>query len=193
SRLCQPVMKKSVCSPAARSTSRKGVRALFREGRRNGSGPFSPISAPGRPESPDRPAAKRIVTHQLNKKGLLMNAHRLSLLVPSVLAAAVVAGCMQSDAVEAPAEPPAPAVTTTEVLVREMADWADFTGRLQAAETVTVRPRVAGYIDAVHFEEGGRVEAGDLLFRIDPRPYQAEVDRLAAKRERPHAQGVGSR
>src|SRR5690606_4787278 len=92
------------------------------------------------------------------------------------------------DAVEAPAEPPAPAVTTTEVLVREMADWADFTGRLEAAQTVAVRPRVAGYIDAVHFEEGGRVEAGDLLFRIDPRPYQAEVDRLAAERERARAE-----
>lgn len=126
------------------------------------------------------------------KKGLPMNAHRLprrlALLAPSILAAAVAAGCMSSDAEQAPAEPPAPAVTTAEVLVRELNDWADFTGRLEAAETVAVRPRVGGYVESVHFVEGGRVDAGDLLFSIDPRPFQAEVDRLTAERGRAKAE-----
>ncbi|MBN1240877.1 MAG: efflux RND transporter periplasmic adaptor subunit [Gammaproteobacteria bacterium] len=117
-----------------------------------------------------------------------MNAHRLALLAPSIVAAAVLAGCEAPDAAQAPAEPPAPAVTTAEVLVRDLADWADFTGRLEAAQMVAVRPRVAGYVESVHFEEGGRVEAGDLLFQIDPRPYQAEVDRLEAERERARAE-----
>src|SRR5690606_33562997 len=72
--------------------------------------------------------------------------------------------------------------------IREVRDWADFTGRLEAVETVEVRPRVGGYVESVHFEEGGRVAAGDLLYQIDPRPYRAEVERLRAERERAKAQ-----
>jgi multidrug efflux system membrane fusion protein len=63
-------------------------------------------------------------------------------------------------------------------------DWADFTGRLEAVESVEIRPRVGGYVESVHFAEGGRVAAGDLLYQIDPRPFKAEVDRLKAERER---------
>ena len=117
-----------------------------------------------------------------------MRSHPIALLAPSVLAAAVVAGCVSSEAEQAPAAPPPPAVTTAEVLVRELTDWADFTGRLEAASSVQVRPRVGGYVESVHFEEGGRVAAGDLLFRIDPRPFQAEVNRLAAERNRAKAE-----
>jgi multidrug efflux system membrane fusion protein len=59
-------------------------------------------------------------------------------------------------------------------------DWDEFTGRLQAPETVEIRPRVTGYIDKVVFTEGTHVKRGDLLFIIDPRPYKAETDRAAA-------------
>ena len=59
-------------------------------------------------------------------------------------------------------------------------DWDEFTGRLQAVETVEIRPRVSGYIDKVAFTEGSLVKRGDLLFVIDPRPYQADYDRAAA-------------
>ncbi|PXV56903.1 membrane fusion protein, multidrug efflux system [Dyella jiangningensis] len=76
--------------------------------------------------------------------------------------------------------PPAPAVTVAEVLVRPVDDADEFTGRLQAVDTIQLRPRVSGYVDSVHFKEGAIVRKGDLLFRIDPRPYQAEVDRLNA-------------
>lgn len=117
-----------------------------------------------------------------------MMTHRIAAFTPSVLAAAILAGCTSSEAEQAPGAPPPPAVTTAEVVVRELTDWADFTGRLEAAERVDVRPRVAGYVESVHFEEGGRVAAGDLLFQIDPRPYQAEVDRLEAERERAKAE-----
>ena len=61
-----------------------------------------------------------------------------------------------------------------------MKDWDEFTGRLQAVETVEIRPRVSGYIDKVAFIEGSLVKSGALLFVIDPRPYQAEYDRAAA-------------
>jgi multidrug efflux system membrane fusion protein len=100
-----------------------------------------------------------------------------------ITSALAVAGCSRGDAIDAPAMP-LPQVSTAQVAVEELNQWADFTGRLEAIETVTLRPRVGGFIDSVHFEEGGRVEQGELLFRIDPRPYRAEVERLRAERQR---------
>jgi RND family efflux transporter MFP subunit len=76
--------------------------------------------------------------------------------------------------------PPPPEVSVAQVLEKRVKDWDEFTGRLQAVETVEIRPRVSGYIDKVAFVEGTLVKRGDLLFIIDPRPYRAEVDRLAA-------------
>lgn len=73
-----------------------------------------------------------------------------------------------------------PPVTVSQVLVRPVDDSDEFTGRLQAVDTVQLRPRVGGYVDSVHFQEGAAVRKGQLLFSIDPRPYQAEVDRLSA-------------
>jgi RND family efflux transporter MFP subunit len=67
-----------------------------------------------------------------------------------------------------------------QVLEKRVKDWDEFTGRLQAVETVEIRPRVTGYIDKVAFTEGSMVKRGTLLFVIDPRPYQAEYDRAAS-------------
>lgn len=97
-------------------------------------------------------------------------------------------GCTTGEAGNPPPAPPAPEVTTAEVAVRELNDWADFTGRLEAVESVEIRARVGGYVESVHFSEGGRVAAGDLLYQIDPRPFKAEVARLKAERERALAQ-----
>ena len=80
-----------------------------------------------------------------------------------------------------------PEVTVAPVLLRPVSDSAEFTGRLQAVDTVEVRPRVGGYVDSVAFREGALVHKGDVLFRIDPRPFQAEVDRLAAQRDQARA------
>jgi multidrug efflux system membrane fusion protein len=98
------------------------------------------------------------------------------------------AACTIGEAESPPPAPPAPEVTTAEVVVHALNDWADFTGRLEAVESVEIRPRVGGYVESVHFVEGGRVAAGDLLYQIDPRPFKAEVDRLSAERERAVAQ-----
>jgi membrane fusion protein, multidrug efflux system len=106
-----------------------------------------------------------------------------SLLLPVALV-----GCSVGEASNPPPAPPAPQVTTAEVAVRDLNDWVDFTGRLEAVDSVAIRPRVGGYVESVHFSEGGRVAAGDLLYQIDPRPFKAEVDRLAAERERALAQ-----
>ncbi|MEA3151685.1 MAG: rane fusion protein multidrug efflux system [Gammaproteobacteria bacterium] len=87
-------------------------------------------------------------------------------------------GCGSNSGSQAP--PPPPQVTVAQVLEKPVKDWDEFTGRLQAPETVEIRPRVSGYIDKVVFTEGSQVKRGDLLFLIDPRPYQAETDRAAA-------------
>lgn len=73
-------------------------------------------------------------------------------------------------------------VTVAPVLLRAVTEWDDFAGRIEAVEHVDIRPRVAGTIDAVHFQDGQLVHKGDLLFTIDPRPYQAELARVDAAR-----------
>lgn len=73
-----------------------------------------------------------------------------------------------------------PAVTVAKPISKRLTDWDEFTGRLIARDKVEVRARVSGYLTEVHFKEGAEVKEGALLFRIDPRPYQAAVDRAEA-------------
>ncbi len=82
------------------------------------------------------------------------------------------------------AQPSLPQVEVAEVIHRPLREWQEFSGRLQAVNTVEVRPRVSGYVDRVAFTDGARVKKGQLLFQIDPRPFQAEVERLVAERSR---------
>lgn len=74
-----------------------------------------------------------------------------------------------------------PAVTVAEPVVRTITEWDRFTGRLEAMDAVEVRARVSGYLQEVHFEEGALVEEGDLLYVIDPRPYQAVLEEAKAQ------------
>lgn len=111
--------------------------------------------------------------------------------IPVLLAAAVLAGCARSQASAGPAAaPPPPAVSVAEVLSRPLRDFEEFTGRLEPVTTVSIQPRVAGFIDTAQFAEGAHVKKGQLLFRIDPRPFQAEVDRLAAQLKRARSQAA---
>lgn len=105
-------------------------------------------------------------------------------------AVAVLAGCGHSAANGPPAAAPAPAVTVAGVIAKPLRDWEEFSGRLQAVDSVEIRPRVAGFIDSVQFTEGARVKKGQLLFRIDPRPFQAEVNRLSAELRRTRSQSA---
>ncbi|MBA2564024.1 MAG: efflux RND transporter periplasmic adaptor subunit [Gemmatimonadetes bacterium] len=89
---------------------------------------------------------------------------------------------------DAPPPPPAPQVTVATVIGREINEWDEFTGRLQAVDAVEIRPQVSGKIQRVGFTEGTEVRKGDLLFVIDPRPYQAELDRAQAELERTRTQ-----
>ena len=93
--------------------------------------------------------------------------------------AVAVSACTPTAAQQGP--PPAPQVKVAEVVARDVTEWDEFTGRLEAVNTVAIRPRVSGYVSAVKFAEGAVVRQGDVLFQIDPRPFQAEVDRLRAE------------
>lgn len=79
-----------------------------------------------------------------------------------------------------------PKVTINEVIVKiiepqKVRIWSEFSGRLQAVNAVEIRPEVSGKITKVGFEDGGPVQEGDILFVIDPRPYEAAVARAEAK------------
>jgi multidrug efflux system membrane fusion protein len=93
-----------------------------------------------------------------------------------------------SSQAQTPAAGPAPEVTVAQALTRQVSDSAEFTGRLEAVNTVQVQPRVGGFVDSVHFQEGALVHKGDVLFQLDPRPYQAEVDRLSANQAQAKAE-----
>ncbi len=83
-------------------------------------------------------------------------------------------GCARAP-VEAP--PAAPVTVTVSYPVeRDVSDQAEFTARIAAVDSVEVRAHVWGYLDKVHFKEGALVKKGDVLFEIDPRTYQAQVD-----------------
>jgi len=113
------------------------------------------------------------------KKKLLFGSSALAVAIVSALWLSA-AGSSASHAAEPAAAPPAPEVTVAQVLLRPVSDANAFTGRIQAVDTIQIKPRVSGYVDSVHFREGSAVKKGDLLFTIDPRPYRAESDRLAA-------------
>lgn len=81
------------------------------------------------------------------------------------------------------ATPLAPEVSVATVVNERLTEWDTFTGRLEAPESVNLRPRVSGYIDIVAFEEGAYVKAGEPLFFIDNRPFKAEVKRFEAARK----------
>jgi multidrug efflux system membrane fusion protein len=81
----------------------------------------------------------------------------------------------------AAAAPPAAGVDVATVVSRSITDYQEYSGRIQAISDVEIRPLVSGTIVAVHFQDGAMVKKGDPLFTIDPRPYQAEVDRAAAQ------------
>ena len=91
-----------------------------------------------------------------------------------ILAVILLAGCREE---KKAVELPPPAVTVTAAEQREVKDWDEYTGRLAPLGTVEVRPKVSGYLTEVKFEDGDMVKKGQILFVIDPRPYQADQDR----------------
>jgi multidrug efflux system membrane fusion protein len=93
-------------------------------------------------------------------------------------------GCRKASAPSQGALP----VNVVTAIEKEVNEWDEFTGRLEAVEFVEIRPRVSGYITEIRFNAGAIIKKGDLLYVIDPRPYQADFDRAAAEVERMDAQ-----
>ncbi|KAA2284121.1 efflux RND transporter periplasmic adaptor subunit [Arenimonas fontis] len=97
------------------------------------------------------------------------------------------AGCA-SEAAPGEGMPPPPEVSVATVEQREIRPWSEFTGRIEAVQTVQLRPRVSGYIERIAYEEGQEVRQGQVLFVIDQRPYRAALARAEAELARARTQ-----
>ena len=82
----------------------------------------------------------------------------------------------------------APPVTVANPVIKPVIEWDEYTGRFEAVERVEIRARVSGYLDSIHFRDGQMVEKGDLLYVIDPRPFEAAVVQAQAEIERATAE-----
>ncbi len=104
--------------------------------------------------------------------------------IAALMLAGILAGCGQEQSAQAASEaggaPPAMPVSVAAVIERPVAEEREFSGMVEAVERAQLRPRVAGTIDSVRLKAGELVKKGDVLFVIDPRPYQADVTRLEA-------------
>jgi membrane fusion protein, multidrug efflux system len=108
-----------------------------------------------------------------------MNRNTLLLALSGLLLLSALGGCHQQSPQTGPPELPVVPVARPEK--REVTDYVDYTGRVAAVNAVDVRPQVTGYITQAPFKEGLEVKKGDLLFEIDPRPFQAQVDAAKAQ------------
>lgn len=117
-----------------------------------------------------------------------MRRKALPLLVFLAIAAGGALQYMPGEQAHAVQKTPLAIVKVKPAASAEVVDWEEYSGRLEALEQVDVRPRVAGTIAAVHFNDGERVKEGQLLFTIDPTPFEIELERkravLAQKRDR---------
>jgi multidrug efflux system membrane fusion protein len=121
----------------------------------------------------------------VRKKGSFIRRRKVAVIsAASALAAGVFAfahaSAEPSRSSSSPAAPVAPKVTVATVEEKTLVEYADLIGRVDSTETVEIRPRVSGQIDSVRFQSGQLVKAGDVLFALDARPFQARVNAAAA-------------
>lgn len=120
----------------------------------------------------------------MSSKITLRHRYTVTAAVFAVIAIAV-AGTLSAIGVDSTANaqqaPQAAGVDVAEVVSKQITDWQQYSGRLEAVDRVEIRPLVSGTLTAVHFKDGAMVKKGDVLFTIDPRPYAAEVARTQAQ------------
>lgn len=104
--------------------------------------------------------------------------------------ALLAAGCGKNEA--APAKPALPRVTVSHPVIRQLVDEDDYNGWLRASEEVEVRSRVRGHIQSIHFKDGDMVKKDQLLFELDPRPFQAAIEQCLAQARVVEAQKVAA-
>ena len=108
---------------------------------------------------------------ELSRQNITSRVRHLAGIAPLVALAAALAGCGQAQPPQQAAA--APPVTVAEPVKRTVTDWDEFTGRFEAVEEVQIRARVGGFVTNVEFKDGDMVRAGDLLYLIDSRPFEA--------------------
>ncbi len=107
---------------------------------------------------------------------------RAGLTLAGAVAAVLIAGCDQSPSqASSQKAAPLPVVSVAKPIEREIVEWDEYTGRFDAKETVEIRARVSGYLNEVKFKDGQQVKQGDLLFMIDPRPFERALDQAKAE------------
>lgn len=124
----------------------------------------------------------------------LFNAHSIGFstrLSAVALLVALLAGCDNSVAQNA--APPPPAVSAANVVIKSISQWDAFNGRIEAVQSVQLRPRVSGYIDKVNYTEGDEVKKGQILFTIDDRTYRAAREQAQAELVRARNQAALAR
>ena len=107
---------------------------------------------------------------------------------PALVGAALLLASCKPPEAAAPQSSGPTTVTVAKPVPKRIMEWDEFVGRLSSPKSVELRARVSGYLEKVHFKEGTEVKEGDLLFTIDPRPYQAIADRSQAELERAKTQ-----
>ncbi|MBX9589047.1 MAG: efflux RND transporter periplasmic adaptor subunit [Hyphomonadaceae bacterium] len=113
----------------------------------------------------------------------LVSTSRARVMLAAAAMALLVAGCDQGQpqASQPKAGAPAPTVSVSKPLQRTIVEWDEYTGRFDAVETVEIRARVSGYLNEVRFKDGQTVKQGDLLFAIDPRPFERALEQARAE------------
>jgi membrane fusion protein, multidrug efflux system len=118
----------------------------------------------------------------------IFNLHSFCDLRPLVVLLAVtLSGCGDKPPPQAAAGPPP--VTVAQPTKRTVTDWDEFTGRFEAVEEVQVRARVGGFVTNVEFRDGAFVNTGDLLYIIDPRPFEAVAEQADGQLSDARAKG----
>jgi RND family efflux transporter MFP subunit len=95
--------------------------------------------------------------------------------------AALAAGCDQGQPEATKRQAPPPAVSVSQPVQRAIVEWDEYTGRFDATQTVEIRARVSGYLNEVRFKDGQEVAQGDVLFAIDPRPFERALEQARAE------------
>jgi RND family efflux transporter MFP subunit len=117
-----------------------------------------------------------------------INKTSIAITLMTPLAAMILSSCARNEAAETPATPPP--VQAAKVISKPVTEFDEFTGRFEAVERVEVRPRVSGYVAATRFAQGHEVRKGDILYVIDPRPYQATLKHAQAELTRAKTQAA---
>jgi len=119
------------------------------------------------------------MTHLTDRNGTSL--HRYAPILASLLLlSAGLSACSDDKSSQAVAPPPAAQVTVAKPVKKLVSDYDEYVGRFLAVDFVEVRARVSGYLDSIHFVDGQMVKAGDQLFTIDRRPFQAALEQSKA-------------